>query len=112
MIILALLTIPVVILGIFELSGRSVYGRFLPDSETLPFLEKHQNEYVSNGASDNMIYGLRIPFIGTVAIDPFCKWYIRDHGRISRWSEAHKVIEKLHKQAYRKSIKPSLSELQ
>ena len=110
MILLALATIPVVILGIFELAARQVYGRFLPDSEVLPFIERNRNKYISNGANDGLIYGLSIPFIAKSPFDPFSKWYINDVGRISRWSMASKMVDELHAKAYREPVAPKLSD--
>jgi hypothetical protein len=109
-----ILIIPLVVVTVFifsaELSSRMVYGRYLPDSETLPYLEKNENQYMANGTSQGLIHGFRIPYIGAMALDPFSKWHIHGIGRIPRWSKAHKVVEGLYRKTYKESAKPSLAD--
>ena len=84
--------------------SRQVYGGFIPDSESVPFLEKYlsfaeinpNNDRILSlwKAEDNLKSRLDFPFIAHISgVKLLAKYYVHDYGMIGRWTEAHKLID-------------------
>lgn len=81
----------------FEVASLAVHGKFLSDRETVPYLEKYLPTSNLNRFGNKMLSGMP-EFIADI-YPPLCsKWYINNYGQIPRWSKAHKLIEKRHKE--------------
>ena len=82
--------------GIGELAGYLTYGRYIPDSEMMPFLDKHLNDYELNDVSwrtgNKMLYTPKDgPYIASCK-GPLSSWNVQDYGRIFWWSKSSKRL--------------------
>jgi len=119
---LFLVAVWVVFIGVMiyssNASRRSVFGRELPDSETVPFLEQHLKDYTLNDitwkSGGKMLYGMgHLPFIAQTSKGMFGQrpqWYVNDYGMIPKNSKAEKMIND-HWDTLPKPLEPKLSDL-
>lgn len=103
------MTILISLLAIFismEVSIFSVFGGFIKEKDLKKFLDEFENNFELNQinhtilSNSNVIFDLR--FISNHPFSPFSKYYVNNVGRVWRWSESHKRIEKLFQEAKQK----------
>lgn len=78
-----------------------LYGKFLRGKYINQFLDKYLKDYELNKFDPTMLSAPgALPYMATRRTI-FSKWYIYNIGRVFRWSEAHKRIERYHKKLLR-----------
>ena len=108
-ILLFVLAMVAIFVFIEESAHRMTYGKILPDTETIPFLEKNLNEYKLNPYNEKILSRGREPYI-SISPSVRCKWYIEDYGVITRWSKASKMLDEYYETVPKHSQK-KLSDL-
>lgn len=91
-----LIIFTIVFIGTFELAHISVYGWLTPEEELDVYLEKYLDGYKLNDLSGkpDQLYLSGKPYIAkSPQPSIMSKWYLRDYGRISRWSKWSKRID-------------------
>lgn len=114
-----LIIILIVFLGVFEFATLTTYGKLLKDDVVFDFL--YEFEPFEKNPFDNGILGPALDrenafsesnlkrlkshkFISHTKLSLLAKYYIHDLGIVPRWSQAHKTITKLYKNAKPTSI--------
>lgn len=83
-----------------ELSKLICYGGYITDLEIYNSLVKHKDKNIRlNQFNPNIIDLGTLPFISTLPMPTFSKYYINNMGMIPRWSKSHKLIEQCFKEA-------------
>lgn len=87
------------LIGAIELSLFSVYGSFVKEKDVKEYLDKRYDNFQLNFFNKDII-SFRKPWDGKfidkhVPLSFLSKYYIQDMGRVWRWSEGHRRIEKL-----------------
>ena len=104
----------ILIVGCFEFATFSTYGKFLKNEEVFDYLyefEPFEKNPFDNGilgpafnkedmfGESNMKRFKSNKFISHTKFSLLSKYYISGLGIVPRWSEAHKTINKLYKNA-------------
>jgi len=117
---LAIILPLLIILFIFELTTRAVYGRFIKDEEGLEYINKYgvfsKNPYnhdILSPSTDEKRFKETLEilrdnrYISLTKLAILSKYHISGMGRVFIWSKTHKAIKELYKNSKTDDIRPS-----
>ena len=90
----------ITLIGMIELSLFTFYGGFVKEKDVKEYLDKRDGDFELNLVNKDIIISFHKPWDGTfinkhIPLSFLSKYYISGMGRVWRWSEGHRRIEKL-----------------